>query len=126
MMKMGSYLGGLVRVSHALPFCVKIFKILSPLAALHSNQMAAMLCGWKEIKNQPSSFLQQQQIPISTSKKGFLTIFVLVVGAPADHLPDVLGLFVDGCGSEESTLGRLLSHQDSDGAGFRQLTIKFI
>lgn len=37
------YLWGLIRDSHALPLCVLIFKILSSLAAFHSNQVATML-----------------------------------------------------------------------------------
>lgn len=37
------YLWGFVRDSHALPLCVLILKILSSLAALYTDQMAAML-----------------------------------------------------------------------------------
>lgn len=37
------YLRWLVWDGHTLPLCVWIFEILSPLAALHSDQMAAAM-----------------------------------------------------------------------------------
>lgn len=64
--------------------------------------------------------------PTAHASKFSLTVVVLVMGAPADHLSLVLGLLVNGRGSQNGALWWLHCDHDFNGCSFSDLTVQLV
>lgn len=61
-----------------------------------------------------------------TQTGGGLTVFVLVVGAPAHHVGHVLRLLVDGRDPQQGSLRWVLADQQLHGGGLGQLAVELV
>lgn len=116
------YLRGLVRHSHTLPFGVWILKVLGKLTALHPDQMAPVLCAYTRNRFRiPLTRTNAQRLSHFS-----LTILVLVVGAPADHLCHMLCLLVNGRGPQDGAWWRLLADEHFHRTGLGELAVELV